>query len=61
MFFLGSLMAISVFAWRFVNVPNNWAYVNNTYSWLLVGCWLVGHTLHLFLFCQVKGRKLKIL
>ena len=57
--FLGTFFAISVFLWRYLNVPENWAFVGNPWSIFLVSLWLVGDLLYPCIFYYARAGKLK--
>ena len=57
--FLGTFFAISVFLWRYVNVPENWTFVANPWSIFFVSAWFLGDLLYPFVFGYVRACKLK--
>lgn len=51
--FLGCFTAYGVFIWRYVNVPDNWAYVNSSWSWWVIGLTLLPECVYPFVLVAV--------
>lgn len=57
--FLGVHTANAVFVWRYLNVPQNWAYVNSFWSWVLVIATMVPEFVYPFVFWRVHHAQMK--
>lgn len=56
--FLGVQTANGVFVWRYLNVPENWAYVNSFWSWVLVIATMIPEFLYPFVFWRVHHQQM---
>ncbi|PIG81699.1 hypothetical protein AARAC_010536 [Aspergillus arachidicola] len=58
--YLGCFTAYGVFFWRYLNVPQNWAYVGSAWSIWIIVLTLIPETLYPFVYVWVfKTRKAK--
>lgn len=48
--YLGCYTAYGVFVWRYVNAPQNWAYVNSFWSWFIILFTLFPETVYPFVY-----------
>lgn len=54
--FCGVLSAMAVFFWRYLNVPQNWAYVVSWPSIVLVGLNVVPELMYPFLYRRAERK-----
>lgn len=60
--YLGCFTAYGVFLWRYLNVPENWAYVGSIWSTALIGLTLLPETIYPFVYIwahRKENRKAK--
>ena len=48
--YLGCYAAYGVFVWRYLNAPQNWAYVNSSWSWFIILFTLFAETVYPFVY-----------
>lgn len=53
--YLGCYTAYGLFIWRYVNVPQNWEYVNSAPSWWIIGTTMAAETVYPFVYVWVYG------
>lgn len=58
---LGCLAAYSVFIWRYLNVPENWAYVGSIWSIGIMVLTIIPEIIYPFTFIGISMQKKKIL
>lgn len=51
--YIGCIFAYAVFIWRWLNVPENWSYVNSPWSWWIMGLTLLPETIFPFVYLRV--------
>ena len=51
--YIGCIFAYAVFIWRWLNVPENWSYVNTSPSWWIMGLTLLPETIFPFVYIRV--------
>ncbi|KAH7363990.1 hypothetical protein BKA65DRAFT_603140 [Rhexocercosporidium sp. MPI-PUGE-AT-0058] len=59
--FLGCIAAYSVFLWRYLNVPENWAYVSSPWSVGVMVLTVISEIIYPFVYLRVRLQKEKIL
>ena len=57
--FSGSVAALGVFVWRYLNVPQNWAYVGSWPSIVLVTLTMAPEIVYPFVFKRTEERLLR--
>ncbi|KAF1960750.1 hypothetical protein CC80DRAFT_489013 [Byssothecium circinans] len=55
--YLGCITAFGVFIWRYVNVPENWAYVGGFWSVALMAATLFPETIYPFVYLWAYGKE----
>ena len=51
--YLGCYTAYGLFVWRYINVPQNWEYVNSFWSWVIIGVTMGAETVYPFVYVWV--------
>lgn len=51
--YLGCVTAYGVFIWRYLNVPENWPYVNSWWSWIIIFLTMLPETIWPVVYIRV--------
>lgn len=55
--YLGTLTAYAVFFWRYLNIPQNWAYVASPWSVGIIVLTLLPETVYPFIYVWVHAKQ----